>query len=489
HGVFQLMSGWADGPEYATQCPIRPGLSYTYKFTITRQEGTLWWHAHSQWLRATVYGAIIIRPKSGRSYPFPKPDGEIPIVLGEWWNSNIIDVENQALATGGTPNISDAFTVNGQPGDLYACSSNNTFNLQVIRGKTYLLRIVNAALNNHLFFKIASHKMTVVGVDASYTTKYTTDLVVVAPGQTTDVLLRADQSPARYYMAARPYISAVDGGTFNNGTTTGIIVYEGSSKSSRPVMPVLPAFNDTPTAHKFFTDLTGLPTGPFWVPVPLMVDEHMFVTVGAGLTPCDLPGNATCQGPFGLKQAFSMNNESFRFPTEISMLEAFFKNTTGGVYTTDFPDIPPLEFDYTNANNTNNIALLMTTKSTKVKKVRFNSAVEMVLQNTALLGIENHPMHLHGFNFYVLAQGFGNYNANVDRKKFNFHNPQERNTIAVPAGGWAVIRFRANNPGVWLVHCHFDEHLPSGLAMAFVVENGPTPETRLPAPPPDFPKC
>lgn len=83
HGVFQLLSGWADGPEYVTQCPIPPNQSYTYRFNITRQEGTLWWHAHVQWLRATVYGALVIRPRSGRSYPFPKPHREFPILLGE----------------------------------------------------------------------------------------------------------------------------------------------------------------------------------------------------------------------------------------------------------------------------------------------------------------------------------------------------------------------------------------------------------------------
>ncbi|KAI8010986.1 Laccase-7 [Camellia lanceoleosa] len=81
---FELMSAWADGPEYATQCPIRPSSGYTYKFNITGQEGTLWWHAHSKWLRATVYGALIIRPRAGHSYPFPKPYREFPILLGAY---------------------------------------------------------------------------------------------------------------------------------------------------------------------------------------------------------------------------------------------------------------------------------------------------------------------------------------------------------------------------------------------------------------------
>lgn len=77
-----MRNPWADGPEYVTQCPIKPGGTYTYRFTIENQEGTLWWHAHSKWLRATVYGALIIYPKPGSSYPFPKPAREFPLILG-----------------------------------------------------------------------------------------------------------------------------------------------------------------------------------------------------------------------------------------------------------------------------------------------------------------------------------------------------------------------------------------------------------------------
>lgn len=77
-----MTTAWADGPEFITQCPIRPGGSYTYRFTISGQEGTLWWHAHSSWLRATVYGAIIIHPKEGDYYPFPKPKRDSVIALG-----------------------------------------------------------------------------------------------------------------------------------------------------------------------------------------------------------------------------------------------------------------------------------------------------------------------------------------------------------------------------------------------------------------------
>ncbi|CAL1378921.1 unnamed protein product [Linum trigynum] len=487
HGIFQLLSGWADGPNMITQCPIRPGEKYTYKFTVTGQEGTLWWHAHVSTIRATVYGALIIRPKSGNPYPFPKPDREIPILLGEWWNANVVDVEAQAHATGGGPNNSNAYTINGFPGDLYPCSENKTFKVSVEKGKTYLLRIINAALNNQLFFKVANHHFTVVAVDATYTTPYKTDVVLVAPGQTTDVLLQADQPIGSYYMAARPYASA-PGISFDNTTTRGLIVYEGSSAATAP-MPALPAFNDTPTAFTFNSNITSLPTARHWVPVPTKVDKHMYVTVGLGLDRCSTTGNATCQGPNGQRFAASMNNVSFQFPTTISLLQAFHSGVNG-VYTTDFPSQPVVKFDYTNATAVNNdTQSWFVHKGTKVEKLKFNETVELVLQNTAILVVENHPIHLHGFNFHVLAQGFGNYDPVNAPKKFNLDNPQIRNTIGVPVGGWAVLRFQANNPGMWFMHCHLDAHLPWGLAMAFEVEDGPTPDTKLPPPPADFPKC
>ncbi|KAJ8899698.1 hypothetical protein K2173_019396 [Erythroxylum novogranatense] len=484
HGIFQLLSGWADGPNMVTQCPIQPGRSYTYKFKIVDQEGTLWWHAHVSVLRATVHGALVIRPRSGTKYPFIKPYREVPIVLGEWWKADVVDLESQALATGAAPNASDAYTINGRPGDLYNCSQSPTYRLNVIQGKTYLLRIINAALNTQLFFKVANHNLRVVGIDAAYTDPYDTDVVVTGPGQTVDALLTTDQAVGSYYMAVSPYASAV-GVDFRNSTTRGLIVYNGSTSTS-PIMPQMPATNDTPTAHTFFSNITGLAGGPHWVPVPTQIDERMFVTVNLGLSVCGT--NATCQGLFGARSAASMNNQSFQLPTTLSMLQAFFFNVSG-VYTPDFPDNPPVVFDYTNDTNSLDTSLIFTPKSTSVKVLKYNATVEMVLQNTALIGIENHPIHIHGFNFHVLAQGFGNYDSFNDPSKFNLVNPQVRNTIGVPVGGWAVIRFVANNPGVWFMHCHLDVHLPWGLASAFVVQNGPTPSSRLPPPPADLPQC
>jgi len=82
HGVKNPRNPWSDGPEYVTQCPIQPGSNFTYEVIFSDEEGTIWWHAHSEWTRASVHGAIVVLPVNGTTRPFPEPDEEEILVLG-----------------------------------------------------------------------------------------------------------------------------------------------------------------------------------------------------------------------------------------------------------------------------------------------------------------------------------------------------------------------------------------------------------------------
>ena len=79
----QPRNPWSDGPENITQCPIKPGKNFTYEVIFSDEEGTLWWHAHSDWTRATVHGAIVILPEANTTYPFLKPAAEQVLILGK----------------------------------------------------------------------------------------------------------------------------------------------------------------------------------------------------------------------------------------------------------------------------------------------------------------------------------------------------------------------------------------------------------------------
>ncbi|XP_050239501.1 laccase-17-like [Quercus robur] len=488
HGIRQLQTGWADGPAYVTQCPIQTSKSYVYNFTIVGQRGTLFWHAHISWLRATVYGPLIILPKRGVPYPFAKPYEEVPIIFGEWWNVDPESVISQALQTGGGPNVSDAYTINGLPGPLYNCSAKDTFKLKVKPGKTYLLRLINAALNDELFFSIANHSLTVVEADAVYVKPFETNTLLLTPGQTTNVVLKTKPHypNATFLMTARPYVTGL--GTFDNSTVAGILEYESPLHSAASIRnlplfkPSLPPLNDTSFATNFTNKLRSLASAQFPANVPQKVDRHFFFTIGLGTSPCQQ--NQTCQGPNGTMFAASINNVSFVQSTT-ALLQAHFFGQSNGVYTPDFPTTPIFPFNYTN-NPPNNT---MVSNGTKLVVLPFNTSVELVMQDTSILGAESHPLHLHGFNFFVVGQGFGNFDPNKDPSKFNLVDPNERNTVGVPSGGWVAIRFQADNPGVWFMHCHLEIHTSWGLKMAWVVLDGKLPNQKLLPPPADFPKC
>ncbi|KAJ7558072.1 hypothetical protein O6H91_04G023900 [Diphasiastrum complanatum] len=476
HGIRQILSCWADGPAYITQCPLQTGQSYVYNFTVTGQSGTLLWHAHETWLRGTVYGAIVIFPEA---YPYTFPDEEHVIILGEWWKANVEDVETQALQAGNGPAIADAYTMNGLPGPLYNCSLQDTYVMKLHRNKTYLLRIVNAALNTELFFSIANHSLTVVEIDGDFTKHYTTNIIFLTPGQTTNVLLKTDQGGGRYYMGASPYMSAVKV-PFQNTVTLGFLVYGESSTATTSNIPSFPASNDTNFVTQFSNSLRSLDDPSHPEGVPQTVDKSLFFTVGLGAKPC--APNQTCQGPNGNNFTASMNNISLILP-KVAILQAYYFNISG-VFQSTFPDSPLSVFDYTATNPPNN---LTPESATKVNVIPFNSNVQLILQDTSLLGAENHPIHLHGYSFYIVGQGFGNYQASS--ANFNLVDPPRRNTVGVPVGGWAAIRFKADNPGVWYMHCHLEIHTTWGLAMAFIVPNGIGANQTLPPPPSDLPAC
>ncbi|KAL4334125.1 hypothetical protein GQ457_07G035070 [Hibiscus cannabinus] len=468
HGIRQIRTGWADGPAYITQCPIQPGQSYVYNFTVTGQRGTLWWHAHILWLRATVHGAIVILPKRGVPYPFPKPHKEEIVVL------DVEAVINEALKSGLAPNVSDAHTINGHPGSIPSCSSKGGYKLAVEPGKTYMLRIVNAALNEELFFTVAGHQLTVVEVDATYVKPFKTDTIVISPGQTTNVLLTTCHRAGKYSVVVSPFMDAPI--AVDNVTATATLHYVGSLTSTATTLVSPPPKNATSVAASFTNALRSLNSKQYPANVPLTIDHSLVFTVGLGINSCP-----TCVN--GSRVVASINNVTFVMP-KTALLEAHFFNIEG-VFTSDFPGNPPVPFNYTRTQLTN----LGTKRGTKLYRLGYNDTVQLVLQDTGMITPENHPLHLHGFNFFEVGRGVGNFEPEKDPENFNVVDPVERNTVGVPSGGWTAIRFRADNPGVWFMHCHLEVHTTWGLKMAFVVENGNHPNESLSPPPTDLPKC
>jgi hypothetical protein len=73
-------------------------------------------------------------------------------------------------------------------------------------------------------------------------------------------------------------------------------------------------------------------------------------------------------------------------------------------------------------------------------------------------------MHLHGHDFWILAEGMGQW----DGKVTNPDNPMRRDTHLMMPGtpdspSYLVIEWNADNPGVWPLHCHTSLHVSGGL--------------------------
>ncbi|PRQ25539.1 putative cupredoxin [Rosa chinensis] len=129
--------------------------------------------------------------------------------------------------------------INGQPGDLCPCSDEKTYCRKVDYGKTYLPRIVNANIDAYLFFAVAQHNLTVVGLDGANIEPIYTTYILISPGQTMDVLLKADQVFGRYYMAGRHFSSDnAKVSEFDHVNVTAILEYNGNY--IYPTSPLFP---------------------------------------------------------------------------------------------------------------------------------------------------------------------------------------------------------------------------------------------------------
>ena len=93
--------------------------------------------------------------------------------------------------------------------------------------------------------------------------------------------------------------------------------------------------------------------------------------------------------------------------------------------------------------------------------VPYGAVVDVTILNT---DTGEHPFHLHGNAFWVLST------SDYLGAEFAYAGAWlMRDTVSVPALGWVRIRFQANNPGVWMLHCHIDWHMAAGLAVVLQV--------------------
>jgi manganese oxidase len=84
--------------------------------------------------------------------------------------------------------------------------------------------------------------------------------------------------------------------------------------------------------------------------------------------------------------------------------------------------------------------------------VRLNDRVRLRFIN---LGMDHHPIHLHGHTFVVTGTEGG-------RQPRTTWGP--KNTVLVGVAEAADVEFVANNPGDWMIHCHLPHHMMNQMS-------------------------
>lgn len=125
-------------------------------------------------------------------------------------------------------------------------------------------------------------------------------------------------------------------------------------------------------------------------------------------------------------------------------------------------------------------------------KVKLNAIVELLIVDiTENIGPMLHPFHLHGHSFVVQDIGIFPKDYTLEDQKnskpdgFVGKAFPLKDTILIPSRGFVRIKFRANNPGFWMVHCHYEPHLSIGMGM--ILQVGETKD--MIKSPKDFPTC
>ncbi|KAJ5735559.1 uncharacterized protein N7483_000684 [Penicillium malachiteum] len=426
HGLYQNGTNNMDGPSMVTQCPVLPGYSYTYNFTI-EQTGTFWYHCHVDACYPDGQRqALVVRDKD--AYFADEINGDITLTMSDWYHDM-------------TENLSQSFLSPTNPDGDEPIPNSFLFNdamntsIPVEPGKTYMLRLVNIGAFVSQYFYIEGHSFRIVEIDGVYTEPTEAEILYIAVAQRYSILVTAKNTTHKNF----PIVTVADAQLLDSVpdtlklNQTNWLQYNASAPHPQAVLNITSSTQLNP-----FDDM-GLYA---YDQMELLPEPDITITVNVAMQ----------EASNGEGYAY-LNNISYtkpKVPTLYSVLSSGSLATNPKVY----------------GNDTNPYVL------------GHNQVVEIVLNNN---DTGAHPFHLHGHTFQLLDRfppygpHFFDYADTDYRVTYNPNNhtafpkvPARRDTFVVPPQGYFVIRFVADNPGVWFFHCHIDWHLMQGLGMLLI---------------------
>ncbi|KAN0081885.1 Cupredoxin [Elaphomyces granulatus] len=407
HGIRQNYTNPNDGVVSITQCPTPPGDSITYKWRAT-QYGTTWYHSHfgiQTW--EGVFGGIVINGPATANYDEDKGI----IFLSDWSHQTSNQLFVSTAEVTGPPTLDNGL-INGT--NTYTSSSNVTtgyrFNTPFTAGTSYRLRLVNTAIDSFFKFSIDNHTLTVIANDLVPIKPYETTVLGIGIAQRYDVIVKADQASvaSNFWMRAIPQSAC---SANNNTDNIKGIVYYGDSPST-----------PTTTGYSYTNDCNDEDASDLVPYLSNTVSSAYYNT---------LQNVSVAYNSDNLFRWYLNNSTMIVEPSNPTLLQVY-NNDTSFSSTSNVFMLPENQWTYVVIETSDNVT---------------------------------HPIHLHGHDFYVLAQGNGTYDSSDIS---SLTNPPRRDTAMLPATGYLVVAFQSNNPGAWLMHCHIGWHVSEGLALQFV---------------------
>ncbi|GAB7347924.1 hypothetical protein MBLNU459_g5439t1 [Dothideomycetes sp. NU459] len=407
HGIRQNYTNQQDGVASITQCPTAPDESITYTWRAT-QYGTTWYHSHFQ-LQAWegVFGGIIINGPASANY-----EQDMGVVFLSDWSHQTADELYPSAETRGPPTMDNGLIggKNVYGDDDSSSQTGSRYEVSVSSGTSYRIRLVNSAIDTHFKWSIDNHTMTVIANDLVPIVPYETTVLDIAIGQRYDVVVTMSEAAVAsdFWMRAVPQLACSDNDSTDN--IKAIVHYD--SSDSTP----------TTTAYSF---------------VDSCDDEDL----------SDLVPYLSLDG----SDSFWEEDEAVAVGFNSANLFRWYMNSVTMVVEWDDPTLLQVYNNATSFTDSSNVIELPTA----------DEWAYVVIQTSMPI---SHPIHLHGHDFLVLAQGTGTYSSS----DVNLSNPTRRDVATLPASGYLVLAFQTDNPGVWLMHCHIGWHTEMGLALEFI---------------------
>jgi FtsP/CotA-like multicopper oxidase with cupredoxin domain len=446
HGLYQNGTNHMDGTVGVTQCPIAPGGTFTYRFNVTGQSGSYWYHSHvSMQASDGLVGPLIIYARGGREKDEVSYDQDRVLLLSDHYydlsskylmrylspgSENDEPVPPSALINGRSiRNCSDLPDRNCSTSDL----TNALFDLSA--NKSTRLRIINVGAFAEFSLQIDEHEFHVTEVDGTDVFPQAIHRLNINPAQRYSIVLTPPKAGNKnlYWLRAR--------------MITHCFAYE-EPELQEEVRAVIRYGHEQESPQKL------IPQSKDWPEIIEIECRDLNTSSLEPVIPIAAP--ATADHLVYFRSSFQIRD--WRLSRGYLNDSSFHMNATSPILHTlvDFTtDSSPI------ANGIN--TALFDPSTQLIYQTTGTPTIDILIQN---LDDGNHPFHLHGYKFWVLAQGHGYPPADL-HQNLNLTNPLRRDTASVEAFGWTLLRFVADNAGVWAFHCHIAWHSEAGLAMVF----------------------